>query len=193
MVAILLSLFVYQADPLLAAGNAAVVTVYGINTPATVTVAESDSIEVPVIVLRVDGEPGEGYSKVTSALRYDGSRLEFTGVAPGMVAGTISKPIDIDRDGAAGNSPLRRVTVTFSADKEVTDLGELFVLKFKVRALADNDGAVETAIAWDNATVLDAAGKLVKADKQSPTKLVIKQDRQVALMVNVRKAWQVDQ
>ena len=187
MISVLLCVYVWQVDPvpLTAAGNAAVVKVYANTNPPAARVREGESLEVPIVVSRIYGEPNEGYAKVTVSLRYDGARLEYTGVRAG-IPGALSKPIDIDRDGVSGTSTWRRVSVTWSSDVESMDLGELFTLLFKVRPIPDDVVTVDTSIGWDSAVVTDSAERTVKVDKRAPATITIVQERQVVLSADAR-------
>lgn len=187
---ILLSLFIWQPAPeLSSAGNAAVVQVYGINTPQTVEIREGEDIEVPVIVMWLKGAPEDGYRSVTAMLRYDSARLEFIGVRTGN-PGTLSKPIDSVRDASNAASTMRRVTVTWTNAQpgDTRELGELFLLTFRARELPDADMQLSTAIGWDSSQVRNAAGATIKAETRAPTTVIVKQNPLIDLMAPVRKA-----
>lgn len=186
---IILSLFLFQTDEINPdLSNAATVLAYGINSPATCYVREADSIEVPVAVMRVDGDANEGYKTVTAAVRFDSARLDFVG-ARLFGAGTLNNAIVARRD--ASESTLRRVTVTWTADSETRDTGILFYLDFKVKPLPDDVGSAVVNLGFDNATIKDAAGTVVKVQKQVPTTLTIQQDRLVVIQAAIQKKGDV--
>lgn len=169
-----------QPEQLISAGNAAVVTVLAQGTPQTVYAREGASVEVPVIVSGVEGHAG--YQTVTVSLRYDGARLEWTGIKPG-IPGTLSKPIDGPR---ASTGALRRISVTWTGNGESLSVGELFVLAFKVRPLPSGADSASTAVGFDSATAKASGGVVLAVDKRTPVTLVIERVQRVALVATIR-------
>jgi hypothetical protein len=169
-----------QPEQLISAGNAAVVTVLAQGTPQTVYSREGATVEVPVLVSGVEGHAG--YQTVTVSLRYDGSRLEWTGMRPGL-PGTLSKPIDGPR---ASTGTLRRISVTWAGNGESMEVGELFVLTFKVKPLPSGVDSASTAVAFDSAAAKASNNMVLSVDKRNPTTLVIERVQRVALVATIR-------
>lgn len=171
---------IQQPEPLITAGNAAVVTVLAQGNPQTVYAREGATVEVPVIVSGVEGHAG--YQTVTVSLRYDGARMEWTGIKPG-IPGTLSKPIDGPR---VGSDTLRRISVTWTGNGESFEVGELFVLTFKVKALPPGVDSASTAVAFDNATAKSSNNVVLAVDKRAPSTLVIERVQRVSLVATIR-------